>query len=554
MHWPNWGRSVGTGLLWEPGGPRFDPGRPDHIEQGVPCLLSRSYHLRMSRRRQIVAPLVVGLLAGISLGSTLLFLDLLAHGGGAAFLVFYSAARTLSQGGTPYHIVHGIALDQAFVYLPWVAIVLRPISRMPFWTAFHVWIAISGGLVLLSTWILARTLRWSRWLLLVAGVAFSSILWRCLLTGQIDGFAVALETLALLGAIRQTPAASGALSVAAALLKPQVLWVLPVVLFVALLRRQQGRGFATGGIAAILLLVGVPAVLYPALLIEWARTMRSFASSIASVQPDLAGLPGLLRFAPSSYHLEPSLASPVTLVIVSGGILIIGWLVWRTGTGPTWTRLSETNRLVWAVMLPMGVWFLISPYSHSNDILVLVPLLVVALGRNGYAAHTPAGVVTLAALVTLPEFFLFINPSELIGSRSVASLAVLALVLFAWSRSPWRDSPGENLAAGGSVAAELPVADSGTVGRSGDSRVEGESELSVHGPRDGHPRPEVCPPDDVKVDRIQLDGDPRRRTCPAFTDPGCLGWPIAEDVGVDRDPRWAELLSSKVWAGLWPDS
>lgn len=393
---------------------------------------------------------MVGLLGGISVASTLLFLILLAKEGGGAFAVFYQAATTLSHGGTPYHIVNGVALDQAFQYLPWVAIALLPVSHLAFGIAFPIWIVVSGALVLISTGLVAHTLGWNRWWPLVAGVALSSVLWRCLLTGQMDGFVLTLESLAILGAVRRRPAASGALAAAAALLKPQLLWLFPVVLFVAMLREREARRFAIGAIAAGLLLLGIPALVYPSLLPDWGRAIGSFASSIAAVQPDLAGLPGLLRFAPASYHLAPSLTSPVTLIIVSTGLGLIGWLGWRTGAGSMWTRLPPSTRLVWAVMLPVGVWFLVSPYSHSNDMLVLVPLLVVALGPNGVDAHTPQGVATLAALIILPEFSLYLNPSQLVGRLSIASVAVLALVLFAWSRSPWRDSTerARDLAAG----------------------------------------------------------------------------------------------------------
>jgi hypothetical protein len=78
---------------------------------------------------------------------------------------------------------------------------------------------------------------------------------------------------------------------------------------------------------------------------------------------------------------------------------------------------------------------LVSPYSHSNDMLVLVPLLLVALGRHGSDAGSPGDIVTLAVLVVLRAFVLFLDPGEPIGPLSVASLAVLGLVLFAWSRS-----------------------------------------------------------------------------------------------------------------------
>jgi hypothetical protein len=192
-------------------------------------------------------------------------------------------------------------------------------------------------------------------------VASSCVLPRCSLTGQIDGIALALEILALLSAVGRRPVALGGLSVAVALLKPQVLWLAPVTLLIALTRRRQRRRFAIGGLTAVLLLVGLPAVVYPGRSQGSAHSLAGLVSSIQTVQLDLAGLPGLLRFAPTGWGFEPSLTSPITLLRVSVGIASVGWLVWRTGHASRWTELSPLNWLMWAVVLQMGVWFLVSP-------------------------------------------------------------------------------------------------------------------------------------------------------------------------------------------------
>ena len=115
-------------------------------------------------------------------------------------------------------------------------------------------------------------------------------MWRCLYSGQMDGFALGLEALALVCAVGQRPVASGASSSVAALLKPQVLWLLPAAPFIFLIRTQQGRRFAADVMAGCSLLVGMPALIDPQLLLGGARSLVYFTSSIPSIQPDLAGL------------------------------------------------------------------------------------------------------------------------------------------------------------------------------------------------------------------------------------------------------------------------
>lgn len=391
----------------------------------------------MSLRRLPAVPLAIGVLGGLSAATSLVLLALLLHGPITAFSVFYDAARTLGQGANPYHAVRGVAVDGAFQYLPWVAILLRPITAIPYWTAFYLWVTLSGLLALGSTWALARAAGWRRTWPLVAGVAIWAVLWRGLLTGQMDGLELALETLAVLAAIRRRPAAAGAMAVVAALLKPQLLWLLPLALLVLAGRERQGTRFAVGGAVAAVALVGAPAVLEPALVPAWAHSLLAFSSSIRSVQPDLAGLPGLLRFAPPGWGLRPGLASPPVLALLAPALVLIGWLLQRAGTGRSWGQLPRATRVLWVAALPVGVWILVSPYSHSNDLLVLLPLVILALGPDGRLAVRPSSLTALAALVVFPEFFLLFDPGSPVSQRSLAGLAVLCLVILAMIRSPW---------------------------------------------------------------------------------------------------------------------
>lgn len=375
-------------------------------------------------------------MVGVSLATTVIFLVLLVSAHPTAFAVMYRAATALVAGRSPYSELRGIELNQAFEYLPWVAMALSPFTRLPFSIALHLWVALSGTIAVGSAWVIARVFGWRRPWLLAASVGIWEVLWRGLLTGQLDGWLVGLETLSILTARKRHYGWAGALAVTAALIKPQVMWILPVALLWPALERGRARRYLLGALGTAVVLVAGPSLLHPSLLAEWWTSLGHFSTSIASIQPDLAGLPGLLRFAPVSWGLTPSLRDPATILLVAAGLVGIVWLMW--------TRPKAGPDEVWLVSLTLGVWVLVAPYSHSNDLLVLLPLLALVVGADFGAAREWDVLGVLASMVVLPEFFLLVNPAQTIGRLSVASLAVAALVVVAYLRSPWRsasDSP-----------------------------------------------------------------------------------------------------------------
>ncbi len=383
-------------------------------------------------------------MVGVSLATTFLYLDLVLSVRATAFAVLYHAAAALTSGRSPYQDLRGIEFNQAFEYLPWVAFALSPFTRLPFSIALHLWVALSGAIALGSAWILARALGWRRPWLLAASVGIWEVLWRGLLTGQVDGWLLGLEIVSILTACKGRYGWAGALAMVAALVKPQVMWVLPVALLWPALARNRARRYVLGAMAAGVVLLAGPAVLHPSLLAQWWASVGRFSTSIASIQPDLAGLPGLLRFAPAFWGLTPSPRDPVTFLIVAAGLAGIVRLIWtRPGLEARGDSDTELNlNPAWLAGMIMGTWVLVAPYSHSNDLLVLLPLLALVVGPDFRAVREWEVLGTLACMVVLPEFFLLVNPAEAIGRLSVASLAVAVLVAVAYRRSPWRRAPG----------------------------------------------------------------------------------------------------------------
>lgn len=396
----------------------------------------------MWRRRQWLVVLAAATLVGVSLATTFIYLGLVLSVRATAFAVLYHAAAALTAGRSPYQDLRGIELNQAFEYLPWVAFALSPFTRLPFSIALHLWVALSGTVALGSAWILARALGWRRPWLLTASVAIWEVLWRGLLTGQVDGWLLGLESASILTSCKGRYGWAGALAMVAALVKPQVMWVLPVALLWPALARGRARRYVLGAMGAGVVLLAGPAVLHPSLLAQWWASLGHFSTSIASIQPDLAGLPGLLRFAPASWGLTPSPRDPATLLIVAVGLASIVRLIWTRPKLEAQGGADTDLNPAWLASLIVGTWVLVAPYSHSNDLLVLLPLLALVVGADFMAVREWDVLGMLACVVVLPEFFLLVNPAETIGRLSVASLAVAALVAVAYRRSPWRRAPG----------------------------------------------------------------------------------------------------------------
>lgn len=400
------------------------------------------YDALVWRRRRWLVLLAAAAMVGVSLATTVIFLGLLISVRATAFAVLYHASAAVTAGRSPYRNLSGIELNQAFEYLPWVAVALSPFTRLPFPIALHLWVALSGAVAVGSAWVLARALGWHRPWLLAASVAVWEVLWRGLLTGQVDGWLVGLETVCLLMVRKGRYGWAGAAAMTAALIKPQVMWILPVALLWPALERGRARRYMVGALGTGAVLVAGPSLLHPSLLAQWWASLGHFSTSIASIQPDLAGLPGLLRFAPVSWGLTPSLRDPATLFVVAAGLVwIVRLVLTRPSSGPLGVAEPRPHA-EWLASLTLGAWVLVAPYSHSNDLLVLIPLLALVVGVDFEAAREWDVLGVLASMVVLPEFFLLLNPAQAIGQLSVASLAVAALVVVAYQRSPWRGGSG----------------------------------------------------------------------------------------------------------------
>ncbi len=162
----------------------------------------------------------------------------------------------------------------------------------------------------------------------------------------------------------------------------------------------------------------------------------SFAGNVASAQPDLSGVPGLLLPIPGGGVMGDGVA-------VAGAVLVAG-MVWACFTSRPLRRLGDAERAV-VPLIGLAVWLACVPYAHPNDDVMLFPLLIVLVGVRGRGldarwlmmAVIGCLAVTAAFLVsfTLGDAFLAIGVVAWILLRAhvprqaVVSMALVAMTL-----------------------------------------------------------------------------------------------------------------------------
>lgn len=357
---------------------------------------------------------------------------------GADYRVFYAASELIARGQDPYHLAPLQAAEQAashyphpsvtldrFANPPIAAWVLVPLSRLPYWVSYGLMTALSVFLVALTLTLLARDLGWRHTGVLAGSALVSWIGLLGLLDGQFDAILFAALAGSMLLAWHERSLAAG-LVLGVTLLKPTLLWPVPIFMLLALWPNpRRALQFALG-----YLLTGALFTLASwSLLPSWWHALGQFAGGVGTLQPDLAGLPGLLAGAPQSWRLGTGLTSPGTLATVGVGLACMAAFgIWMT-VSADWRRVSPVGRVTWAVALPVGIWLLATPYAHSNDDLLLLPLLMLTVGRDARRVHGLGLGLSLATLVLI----LLTWPAGVIPwPLGLALLAVLAGCLWHW--------------------------------------------------------------------------------------------------------------------------
>jgi hypothetical protein len=326
------------------------------------------------------------------------------------FRVFYAAAAVISRGGNPYslsrlHLAensgHAVAALNAvlnsFADPPATAWTLVPLSKVPFWLSYGIFTAVGVLVLVVTVTLLARDLGWRHTTVLAASALVSWIGLLGLLSGQLDALLFAALAGSMLLAWHERSMASGCV-LALTLIKPSLLWSVPVFMFLALWPdRQRALRFAAGYV-----LVGAAFVLASwSRIAEWWHALGAFAAGVGTHQPDLAGLPGLLGAAPRSWGLGTGISAPITILLIAVGVAVMASFGTWMMVSPDWRRVSLVGRVTWAVALPVGIWLAVTPYAHPNDDLLLLPLFMLTVGRDARRVHGLGLGLSAAATVLL---------------------------------------------------------------------------------------------------------------------------------------------------------
>jgi hypothetical protein len=365
--------------------------------------------------------------------------------------VFYAAGAVVHAGGNPYDAAAIHPAEQAaqhykavqpslddFADAPIVGWTLQLASLMPFWASYGLFAALSiiAAAIALYVW-----LRRSSWRAPTRWTVAALVSWPMLLgvySGQFDLVLLALTIAAMWLSIRRHPAAAGAVCMAAMVIKPHILWPLPLLVAVAQLPRRGAALQCAGASAAtgLAALVGGE-LLMPGSTSAFVSHLVSFGSRISTSQPDLAGLPGLLQHLPFGAVLAGVVA------VLGAGATIAFACFW--GLDHRALTLSPERRVAIGVGVGLAIWLVASPYSHPNDDILLFPLIAVLVGANapgatdhrvfrafGACAVVVAGFIVSpyvgAAIVVVATAMLWRARRE-VGPQGVAVAALVAFAL-----------------------------------------------------------------------------------------------------------------------------
>jgi Glycosyltransferase family 87 len=355
---------------------------------------------------------------------------------GTDFAVFSGAANALKHGQNPYDYRVLYRSERSLLtrqHLPvtknefnvragnpplfyWA---LEPLTTLPFQRVALAWIVLMYLFSAMGFLLALRYLRWTSWLVPTIVFLLMPEVVTGALYGNVHGPVFAALALCLV-IMNRHPALAGSVA-AFGWLKPQL--ALPLVFVIFVFHATDRRRVAAGFMSMTGLLFGLTVVTTGLnSFAEWISGLNSWSQGLDK-QPNIASLSGLYAlWAPRPLQLI------LTLALIAGALALTG-IAWRR-----WRQVAIVP-LVSAGWLWV-VWFLVSPYTHFPDLIVLAVPVLALLGRDGARVAEPRSI----AVVYLALFSLALFPSPLV-SLGVVALGVL-LAVDARARSAlWPENP-----------------------------------------------------------------------------------------------------------------
>jgi hypothetical protein len=350
---------------------------------------------------------------------------------GQDFRAFFAASTVAAQGGDPYDWVTLGRTEQAlynapahvqvgdpnyYDFLPypegpWLALALEPLTGLRWQLVYPFFAALMLLAIAVGSWLIVARLRWpvTRRRIAVVVATLSPIAFFNIFQGQVSALVFLGFAAAWFLAWRGQPVAGG-LALTLVWIKPNLGLALPVA--VALLEPPAARrlliSFAAGSVVAF----GAAALALPGVLIHWPAEILSHWRAAQGQQPDIASIH-------SFYY--PALSGPLKtialLLVLLAGCAYTAWAVRRVRT-----PLARGLTL-------LLLWFVLLPYVHSFDAILLLPVLAVLLAPDlrGWGDLTSEVAVWAFAIVPFGYFV-----GWHLGFFNGFTAIPVALLLLAW--------------------------------------------------------------------------------------------------------------------------
>lgn len=349
---------------------------------------------------------------------------------GGDFALNMSSAVVLKNGGNPYDGRVLLRAEQSYMdrqgirvslgraqapltwggYPPLYFWLLEPLTGLPFQAVALAWIALSIAMMVGGFVAVLRFLDWRSFT--VPAVLFVLMPETTLEAyyGNPTGLVVGIIFIASL-LQKRYPLAAGLL-LSLTFLKPQL--AAPTLLLICLFHTARPRRVFSGVVAGLLVLIGATLVTVGQEgLLRWAHGLSSVSGMIAA-QPNIAPLIGLYAGWTSQ---------PLRTAIQGGAAVLALGLTMRE-----WRRRTNAGPVPFlSVAWLWALWFLVLPYAHYGDAILLAPALLSLLGRNGENLRAPAS----ALMLYLMFFSVFLFSAKIHDAQLLAlPLVVLAGVLY----------------------------------------------------------------------------------------------------------------------------
>lgn len=321
------------------------------------------------------------------------------------------------------------ALDQYpgdFLYPFPTAILIAPLTVLPYDLASAIWMVLTGAAVALAFVLLADLFNWrpSSWLMMF-GIVWAVTLYpaaRGLFLGQPGVIVVCLEIVALWALAKQHDTLAGVV-LAVSTYKPQLGILLIPFLVLWAIRFGRWRFLVSAGVTLAILL-GLSFVLLPSWLGDWIAQASQYNGYTRIGSP---------VWVITQVYL-PFLGRPGELVIDAALVLLMLW-AWF---GVLWKR--DLTLYNWTIALTVTVTHLISVRTATPHFVVLLFVFAFYLRELNRSGTLPVIIVMIAVTVFHWWLFLATVTNHIESPAVYLPLPFGALILLLTTQQRWRQT------------------------------------------------------------------------------------------------------------------